>query len=158
MAVRGGWKEGKMPDMQLKEVQDAWRQRIFKETGHTALMTRSQIEDKLELLQGKNSYFHNFQNEDVVKKNLNSQRYAEKNAVGFSKVFEQEDEPEDFRKDSKYQQLHKLRSKRQSAIQEQHTVTTSAQQLGWLQPYDNFTYGNNRSGMCMRSFTDKGHL
>ena len=118
MAVRGGWNKGKIPDMQMKEVQDAWRQRIFKETGHTALLTRRQIEDKLDLLEGKNSYFHNFQNQDVVKKNLDSQRYAEKNAHGFSRVFEQEDEPEDFRKDSKYQQLHKLRQKRQSAIHE----------------------------------------
>ena len=71
MAVRGGWNQGKIPDMQNKEVYGAWRQRIFKETGHTALMTRKQIEEKLELLEGKNSYFHNFQHDDVVKRSLN---------------------------------------------------------------------------------------
>ena len=73
-------------------------------------------------------------------------------------MFEQSDDEDDFRKDSKYQKLHKVKKGNTHANQEQHSITTSSQQLGWREPYDNFTYGNNRSGICRRTFADTGHL
>ena len=82
------------------------------------MQTRKAIEEKLELLEGKNSYFHNFQHDDVVKKKTAEQAEAQKNAFGFNKVFEQEEDEDDFRKDSKYQALHKVRKARAHANQE----------------------------------------
>ena len=124
----------------------------------TIAQTRKDIEEKLALLEGKNSYFHNFQHEEVVKKKVAVQTDAQKNAAGFSKVFEMEDEEEDFKKDSKYQHLYKARKAQEASKKEQHTITTSSQQLGWREHYDTFTFGNNRSGMCGRTFHDSGHL
>ena len=82
------------------------------------MQTKKAIEEKLELLQGKNSYFHNFQHDDVVKKKTVEQAEAQKNAFGFNKVFEQEEDEDDFKKDSKYQNLHKVRKARAHANQE----------------------------------------
>lgn len=39
-----------------------------------------------------------------------------------------------------------------------HSVVQSSQTIGWRQPYDNFAHHNNRTGMCKRTFSDKGHL
>ena len=54
------------------------------------------------------------------------QTEIQKNAFGFNKVFEMEDEEEDFRKDSKYQHLYKKRKQQAEAKGEQHSITTSA--------------------------------
>ena len=86
------------------------------------------------------------------------QKKEQSDALGFGKVFEQSDDEEDFRKDSKYQKLNKIRKGQSAAKNEQHAITTTAQQLGWREPYDNFTFGNNRTGMCHRTFHDSGHL
>ena len=109
-------------------------------------------------MEGKNSYWHNFQKDEAVAKKTIAQTETQKGAHGFSKVFEVEDEEEDFKKDSKYQHLYKIRKAREDSKNEQHSITTSSQQLGWRDHYDTFTYGNNRSGMCHRTFADTGHL
>ena len=57
---------------------------------------------------------------------MSDQTEAQKNAFGFNKVFEMEDEDEDFRKDSKYQHLHKIRKAQAAAKGEQHSITTSS--------------------------------
>ena len=35
---------------------------------------------------------------------------------------------------------------------------TSSQTYGWREPIDNFGFDHNRSGICHRTFVDKGHL
>ena len=57
---------------------------------------------------------------------MSDQTEIQKNAFGFNKVFEMEDEEEDFRKDSKYQHLYKKRKQQAEAKGEQHSITTSA--------------------------------
>ena len=52
----------------------------------------------------------------------------------------------------------KHRKQRDDTKQTQQAILTSAQSLGWREPYDNLTFGNARSGMCQRTFVDKGHL
>ena len=131
---------------------------VQKENGHTIAQTRKDIEEKLALLEGKNSYWHNFQKDDVVDAKMTKQKKEQSDALGFGKVFEQSDDEEDFRKDSKYQKLNKIRKGQSAAKNEQHAITTTSQQLGWREPYDNFTFGNNRSGICRRTFADTGHL
>ena len=76
---------------------------VQKENGHTEVANRKAIEEKLHLLEGKNSYYHNFQHADVVAKKTAAQEQAQKDAFGFNKVFEQDDDEDDFTKDSKYQ-------------------------------------------------------
>ena len=75
---------------------------LQKENGHTIAQTRKDIEEKLALLEGKNSYWHNFQKDDVVNQKTVKQKKEQSEALGFGKVFEQSDDEEDFRKDSKY--------------------------------------------------------
>lgn len=41
---------------------------------------------------------------------------------------------------------------------QQAGVLITSQTLGWREPYDNLTFGSNRSGMCHRTFHDGGHL
>ena len=70
------------------------------------------------MIEGKNSYWHNFQKDEAVAKKTAAETENQKNAFGFSKVFEAEDEEDDFRKDSKYQQLHKIRKAREESKNE----------------------------------------
>ena len=54
---------------------------------------------------------------------------------------------------------HRKQLKEHKQIQE--SPLTSHQGIGWREPYDNLTVahsGNNRTGMCLRTFPDKGHL
>ena len=128
-------KNQKIIDYNIKENQDAWRQRLFvsykssvklvvkhnrvkdlthgkenisallnfkfhlitallivlcvqKENGHTIAQTRKEIEEKLALLEGKNSYWHNFQKDDVVQAKTMKQKKEQSEALGFGKVFE----------------------------------------------------------------------
>ena len=77
-------------------------------------------------------------------------------------VYESDEENEEsFKFSSKFQHKSKRQNKRKIGDEEkaeQAAVITSAQAVGWREPYDNFTFGNNRSGMCQRTFVDRGHL
>lgn len=37
-------------------------------------------------------------------------------------------------------------------------IFSRTQQYGWREPYDNLTFGYNKSGICKRTFFDGGHL
>ena len=89
-------------------------------------------------------------------------RNAETIPKGYDNVFEMEDETEDR---AQYDQKAKYESRwapsrrpREDAKQTQTAIVTSSQALGWREPYDNLTFGNDRSGMCQRTFLDRGHL
>lgn len=83
-------------------------------------------------------------------------------AQGFDKVFEMDVEdakPSDYCKNCKRESLWcKHRKQRDDCKETQASVLTTAQTLGWREPYDSFTHGNARSGMCKRTFFDTGHL
>ena len=49
---------------------------VQKENGHTIAQTRKDIEEKLALLEGKNSYWHNFQKDDVVEQKIERPKYV----------------------------------------------------------------------------------
>ena len=80
----------------------------------------------------------------------------------FDSVFEMDDDTVDranYCAKCKYESRWcKHRKIRDDSKQVQQAVVTSAQTLGWKEPYDNFTFGNNRTGMCKRTFNDAGHL
>ena len=83
---------------------------------------------------------------------------AETNPRGFDRVFEMDDETED-RADYTVQNKYGNKKKPKDVNKEvQSAVLTSSQAVGWRQPYDNVVGGNNRSGMCKRTFHDSGHL
>ena len=113
-------------------------------------------------LNKKNSYINNFRRDDAVQAGAAAEASAETNPRGFDNVFEMEDETADrsnYCSKCKYESRWcKHRKLRDDNKQVQAAVLTSAQTLGWRQPYDNFTFGNNRTGMCKRTFNDEGHL
>ena len=91
-----------------------------------------------------------------------NQASAETNPRGFDNVFEMDDDTADrsnycakCKYESRWCKHRKLRDDNKT---DQAAVVTSAQTLGWRQPYDNVVGGNNRSGMCKRTFHDGGHL
>ena len=49
---------------------------------------------------------------------MTKQKKEQSDALGFGKVFEQSDDEEDFRKDSKYQKLNKIRKGQSEAKKE----------------------------------------
>ena len=77
-------------------------------------------------------------------------------------MFEMEDETADrgeYCQKSKYESRWcKNRKPRDEIKKVQAAPLTTNQTLGWREPYDTLTFGNNRSGMCERTFKDSGHL
>ena len=106
----------------------------------------------------RNSYYNNFQKPEAAAA-VNAQiMSAETNPRGFDRVFEMDDETED-RADYTVQNKYGNKKKPKDVNKEvQSAVLTSSQTIGWRQPYDNVVGGNNRSGMCKRTFHDSGHL
>ena len=83
-------------------------------------------------------------------------------AQGFDKVFEMEDQTQDnsnycmkCKYESKWCKHRKIRDDNKAT---QSAVITTAQTLGWREPYDNMTIGNKRVGIMQRTFNDNGHL
>jgi len=109
-----------------------------------------------------NSYINNFRKQEVVNESNARLAAAETNPRGFDNVFEMEDEAEDrsnYCMKCKYESRNcKHRKLRDDNKTVQAAVLTSSQTLGWRQPYDNVVGGNNRSGMCKRTFHDTGHM
>ena len=105
---------------------------------------------------------NNFRKDDVVKKQAAADAEDEQRAKGFDNVYEMDDETQDrsqYCPKCLYESRHcKHREIRKDNKGEQAAIITSSQALGWREPYDNFTFGNNRSGMCERTFKDTGHL
>lgn len=106
----------------------------------------------------KNSYLDKFKKDGV--------NHEEKTGTAFDKVFEMDDE--NLEDAAKYCQQCKRESRwckhRRTTAEHkdlQGAAMTTNQVVGWRQPYDTLTgatCGNNRTGMCKRTFADKGHL
>ena len=111
----------------------------------------------------KNSYINNFKKGDVKKRDESEEKKNAETKFGFDKVFEMDDEnvedASDYckkcKRESRWCKHRKLRTDHKD---QQDASLTTAQVIGWREPYDNLTFGYNRSGMCMRTFQDKGHL
>ena len=104
----------------------------------------------------------NFRKSEAVQRSAQAQLAAENNPRAFDAVFETEDQEVDrsnycgkCKYESRWCKHRKIRDDNKEV---QDAVVTSAQALGWRQPYDNFQFGNNRSGICGRTFNDAGHL
>ena len=110
----------------------------------------------------RNSYIGNFRKPEAAAATDAQIASAETNPRGFDNVFEMDDETEDrsnYCAKCKYESRWcKHRKLRDDNKQMQQAVLTSSQTLGWREPYDNVVGGNNRTGMCKRTFHDSGHL
>ena len=82
----------------------------------------------------------------------------EKNTYGYDKVFAHYDEK--IAGSNKYEHRTVQKKPKPACLNrdEMVTVTKTSQQIGWRQPYDNLTFGHNRTGVCKRTFMDPGHL
>lgn len=98
----------------------------------------------------------------MVAESLKKEEMAKTGAAGYDKVFEMEDEKQDCSDYCKYCKYEsrwcKHRKLRDDCKQQQASTITTAQTLGWREHYDTLTVGNARSGICMRTFKDPGHL
>ena len=83
---------------------------------------------------------------------------VEKKTYGYDKVFAHYDEK--IAGNTKYEHRTVQKKAGQTGLnrEEMVTVTKTSQQIGWREPYDNLTFGNNRTGVCKRTFMDPGHL
>ena len=135
---------------------------VQKENASTKDTVQKQIDALQDQLDGKNSYINNFKKDDVVKSALDKETVQRSAAQGYDKVFEMEDEKDDhsdYCKKCKYESRWcKHRKIRDDNKAQQSAVITSAQTLGWREPYDNLTFGNARVGIMKRTFHDEGHL
>ena len=101
----------------------------------------------------RNSYYNNFRRPEAIAATEAQIAAAEANPCGFDKVFDLDDQVKD-----SYKNCAMKQKKRDDNKQVQAAVLTSAQALGWREPYDNVVGGNNRTGMCTRTFHDTGHM
>lgn len=105
----------------------------------------------------KNSYIDKFKKES---------KEETKQTLAYDKVFEMDDEnltdAHDYCKKCKRESRwckHRRETNEHKEIQQ--APLTTCQVIGWREPYDNLTgahSGHNRTGMCQRTFLDKGHL
>ena len=117
-------------------------------------------------MQMKNSYIGYFKKDSVKKQEEVDQQKAKDTKFAFDKVFEMDDETLADAKDYCMKCKRESRwCKHRKALKEhkdiQSQALTSTQVVGWREPYDNLTgalSGYNRTGMCMRTFKDTGHL
>ena len=106
---------------------------------------------------------NNFKKEDVVKAAMEKETAEKSAAQGYSKIFEQDSDDDDltknFSKKAKYEsKWSKDKKIRDDQKQTQSAAITTAQTVGWREPYDNLTFGNARVGIMKRTFNDNGHL
>ena len=112
----------------------------------------------------KNSYINNFKKAEVKERDEVEEKKNTESKFGFDKVFESYDENQGDDDDGYWKKFKRdsHRCKQRQAPKDhkdqQDAPLTTAQSIGWREPYDNLTFGYNRSGMCMRTFQDKGHL
>ena len=105
-------------------------------------------------LNSKNSYMNNFRSDDIVAAATQAEQDEEHNPRGFDKVFDM-DAPDERTTFAPKQRMKGKTAPKDAFI----SPMTTAQSLGWREPYDNLTSGqHNRSGMCKRTFADNGHL
>ena len=157
-------KDAKFIDLNDKTNMDAWRQRLAHEDREVRKQTIADLERQKDLLESKNSYINQFKKKQAIDDEENEKK-TKQNFL-FDKVFNEDGEErkqdaksEEYCKKCKYEsQWCKHRKLRDDAKQKQDNIVTTSQGLGWKQPYDNLTFGNNRTAICKRSFMDPGHL
>uniref|UniRef100_A0A7S3SC20 Uncharacterized protein n=1 Tax=Strombidinopsis acuminata TaxID=141414 RepID=A0A7S3SC20_9SPIT len=156
-------KDQKILDLNDKTNMDAWRQRLSHEDREVRKQTIADLEKMKEQLEQKNSYINQFKKKTAVEEE-EREKQTKQNFL-YDKVQDQEEEEEKNAKAEQYCKKCKYESKwckhrklRDDAHQKQDAIVTTAQGLGWREPYDNLTFGNNRTAICKRSFFDPGHL
>lgn len=83
---------------------------------------------------------------------------AKESALSYDKVFAMYDEK--IAGSTKYEDRTVQKQKRTGSFvrSDQTAVVLSSQQFGWRQPIDDLKTGQNRTGVCKRTFMDYGHL
>ena len=86
------WHKTKLPEFHLSIQQEAWRQRLNKETGQTKDAVQKRIDELQDQLNQKNSYLNNFRTEEAVNTSAQAQAHAENNPRAFDSVFDDSDD------------------------------------------------------------------
>ena len=136
---------------------EQWRQRLQTEQKIAKGRDIQDLERMKAELEQKNSYMNLFKDDNVKRK----QEDDEKQKTNFA----YDQAKNDMYEDSQYCNKCKYESKwckhrklRDDFKQTQSSAVTTSQNYGWRHNYDNLTFGNNRSGICKRTFYDFGHL
>ena len=88
------WHKTKLPEYTTSIQQEAWRQRLNKETGQTKDATMRRIEELEAELKQRNTYYNNFRKPEAAAATEAQITMAEANPRGFDMVFAMDDEPE----------------------------------------------------------------
>lgn len=152
------WHQSKTIDLNVKTNMDAWRQRLLSEGKSQADITQKEIERLQEQLESKNSYFGLMKTDMARTRKEEADKKAEETKYGYDKVFAHYDEK--IAGSTKYEDRKVARkpAKQGPVREDMQAVTTTSQQVGWREPYDNMLGTHNRTGMCKRTFMDCGHL
>jgi len=120
------------------------------------------IAEMEEALKSKNSYINNFRRSEVVAASTMKEAEDEHKPRGYDNINEMDDESADrseYCQKCKYESRWcKHRKPRDDNKLQQAGALITSQTLGWRSAYDDLTFGQNRSGVCWRTFHDDGHL
>ena len=143
---------------------ETWKQKINYEQREAKMRTAAAILNKRDLIGTKNSYINIYKDEQIVNKE-NSEKFVPKNYVFDQVMRDQEIDnsvPRGYCQKAKRESMWCAeRRVREEPKAVQHAPLTSAQVVGWRPPIDNLMKQSdslNRTGICWRTFHDKGHL
>ncbi|CDW89792.1 UNKNOWN [Stylonychia lemnae] len=148
-------KPGKTLELTTTTQIESWRQRLAVEDRVAKTKDHQQLEKLQDLLTEKNTYMNYYKTEDVK----TQERLCEHTKTRFAYDQSKGEEDNDYCKKCKYESKWcKHRQEREVAKQKLGAAITTTQSYGWREPYDNLTFGYNKSGICKRTFHDSGHL
>ena len=153
------WHKGKQ--MQLNNALEisTWRQVLQKETSQLKHKTTKELKEMENELSKKNTYLHLFKNEEKKKQETLDEKTGKNTIFVFDQAKRDEEDRGGYCQRCKRESLWcKDRVCREYPKKFQGAALTSSQVYGWRPPIDSMNTGFARTGICKRTFYDKGHL
>ena len=121
--------------------------------------TLAELEAMKAELEGKNTYMHLFKNEDTLKKETIREKQGKNQIFVYDQAKRDEEDRGGYcQKCARESVWCKDRKCREQPKGYLGAPLASSQVYGWRAPIDDMKTNFNRSGVCKRTFFDKGHL
>ncbi len=149
-------KPGKTQELTTSAQIAAWRQRLDGEQKICSHKNHMEITAMADRLESKNTYMNYFKKDEIKEREAELERSKQHFMYDVAKG----DTEQKYCQKCKYESKWcKHRKEREVAKQTLGAALTTTQQYGWRAPIDEFSnLGQNRTGICKRTFFDFGHL
>ena len=134
-----------------------WRQVLVKEQKSASKKTKAEYEALKDQLDNKNTYLHHFKSPEKKLAETTKEMQAKSALFVYDQV-KADTVPQGYNQKIKKDSCWQGGLNKQLPKQESSAPLTTSQQYGWRAPIDDMKTDFKRTGMCKRTFFDKGHL